>query len=304
MNSKEVNLTLQAQGYFTISTDKRGKLAEFPNLIVNMGLDLLAKGNYLSSCYVGSGTVAPTVNDTQLGSFIAESGTIFNVVTGCTTSAPHYTYAQYSYRFSAGTALGNLSEVGIGSINNSVRTLFSRALIKDSFGNPTTITLLPDEILEVTYELRHYIPVNDVTGSITFTGNLAGTYSYTLRASNVTLFAGPNGFNGWDSTSAYTKSHPNGANAYSTGIATITSAPGGAAYYSTRAMVPTYINGTYAVSIKYTWGITEGNAPGGIRSIDFVLGIGRYQVEFNPPIPKTNMDTLSLTFTNSWARKE
>lgn len=304
MNSKEVNLTLQAQGYFTISTDKRGKLAEFPNLIVNTGLNILAAGNYLARCFVGSGTVAPTVNDTQLGSFIAESADIFNAVTGCATSAPYYSYARYSYRFSAGTAQGNLSEVGIGYSISGTRTLFSRALIKDSFGDPTTITLLPDEILEVTYELRHYMPVNDVTGSITFTGNLAGTYSYTLRASNVTYFTGPNNFSGWDSTTAYTRSHPNGANAYSTGIAAITSAPGGAAYSSTSVVVPTYVKGTYTTSIKYTWGITDGNAPGGIRSVTFGLGIGRYQIEFDPPIPKTNMDTLSLTFTNSWARKE
>ena len=304
MSDKEINFTVHPQGYFVLSTDQRGKLAEFPNLILDTGLDLFAAGGYLSRCFVGSGTVAPTVNDTQMGSFIAETSVVFDVIAGCATSAPYYSFARYNYRFAAGAAMGNLSEVGIGNTNGGTRVLLSRALIKDSFGNPTTITLLPDEILEVTYELRHYIPVNDVTGSITFIGNLAGTYTYTMRAAGVTTYVGNNSHGGWNATDLFTRKHYLGAVATSGALAAITAAPSGGQYSSGAVTGPAYVNGTCTTSLKYTWGVTEGNVPGGIRSIAFSLGIGRYQIEFNPPIPKTNLDTLSLTFSHSWARKE
>lgn len=303
MSDKEISFTVRPQGYFVLSTDQRGKLAEFPNLILNTGLDLLAVGTYLSRCYVGSGTVAPTVNDTQMGSLIAETGTTFNSVTGCATSAPYYSFARYNYRFAAGAAMGNLSEVGIGNSYAGKYTLLSRALIKDSFGNPTTITLLPDEILEVTYELRHYIPDNDVTGSITFTGNLAGTYAYTMRAAKVTQYVSSGYHNGWSAEDSFNRKFSNGAFASSKAIGGLTEEPSGVSYLSSSVTGPDYVNGSYSTSIKYTWDITEGNVPGGIRSISFSLGIGKYQIQFDPPIPKTNMDTLSLTFSNSWARK-
>lgn len=303
MSDNEINFTVRPQGYFILRTNQRGKLAEFPNLILNTGLDLFAAGDYLSRCFVGSGTVAPTVNDTQMGSLIAVTSSTFDPVTGCATSAPYYSFARYNYRFDAGSAMGNLSEVGIGYASGSVYTLLSRALIKDSFGNPTTITLLPDEILEVTYELRHYIPVNDVTGSITFTGNLAGTYNYTMRAAKVTQYVSNNYYGGWNATDSFTRKNYNGAFASSGALTSITEEPSGNRENASAVTAPAYVNGTHTTSIKYTWNITAGNIPGGIRSICFSVGIGRYQIEFNPPIPKTNLDTLSLTFSNSWARK-
>lgn len=298
MNDNEIGMIIRPQGYFTISTDKRGKLAEFPNLITNSGLDLLVVTGFMSKCFVGTGNVAPTVNDTQMGVFKAESSEIFSSVYNCATSAPYYAFLRNTYRFSAGTASGNLSEVGIGKSASGTRTLFSRELIKDSFGNPTTITLLSDEVLEVVYELRHYIPDTDVTGSITFTGNLAGTYAYTIRPMAVTNSSIWNAGNRNYSTGGFAT-----ASAYASSIVSITSVLTGTSFPSDGIVIPVYVSGTYSAQFTYKWSLNMGNVPGGIRSVSFAMGIGDYQIEFNPPIPKTNTDTLQLTFAYSWARK-
>lgn len=298
MNDNEIGMIIRPQGYFTISTDKRGKLAEFPNLITNSGLDLLVVTGFMSKCFVGTGSVAPTVDDVQMTTFRAESSEIFSSVYGCATSAPYYAFLRNTYRFAAGSASGNLSEVGIGKSVSGTRSLFSRELIKDSFGNPTTITLLSDEVLEVVYELRHYIPDTDVTGSITFTGNLAGTYAYTIRPMAVTNSSA------WNTQNrGYSTGEPSTAAAYASSIGSITSSPVGNPYNSDGVVISNYISGTYSIQLTYKWSLSNGNVPGGIRSVGFIMGIGSYQIEFNPPIPKTNMDTLKLTFGYSWARK-
>ena len=57
-----------------------------------------------------------------------------------------------------------------------------RALILDGGGSPTTLTILSDETLDVTYTIRVYPPTTDVTGSITLDGV---SYGYTIRPCNV-----------------------------------------------------------------------------------------------------------------------
>ncbi len=303
MSDNAIGLTIQPQGFFTIRTDKRGVLAEFPNLITNSGLDSLASARYSGACFVGTGTLPPTVDDIQLQNRIAESTFVSSSIEGCNNTAPYYSYFIRTFRFAAGSAMGNLTEVGIGDITHGVRSLFSRSLIKDSFGNPTAITLLPEEILEVTYELRHYIPTSDVTGSITFTGNLAGTYSYTIRSARVTTYTGNGNPYGWGSRDPYVRLIKYAAAAYPGALEAITGFPTGYDHQSDDAIIYTYIDGSYTSKITYMWSIASGNVPGGIRSVLFTLGIGKYQIEFNPPIPKTSTDALSLTFTNNWARR-
>lgn len=54
-----------------------------------------------------------------------------------------------------GAAAGNISELTCGWGNNNV-SAFARALVRDAEGNPTTITILPDEVLTLTWELRRW----------------------------------------------------------------------------------------------------------------------------------------------------
>lgn len=298
-----IDFLVRPQGHFKLSTNLRGQIAEFPNLILNSGLNLLATHDpYIEYCFVGSGNTPPTVNDTNMESFVASTKNRPIIDGGVSTSTPYYSYQRTVFRFSEGTAVGNLAEVGVGVISSGNRILFCRTLIKDSFGNPTTITLLPDEILEVTYELRHYVPVGDTTGTITLTGNIGGTYDYILRPSKVTTYH-PNAIIGWSGSGNYRSNYPSHTYAYSGGLGPITDTPTGSYSSATSSKEESYVTGTYSAAVTYFFGVDAGNIPGGIKSINFTMGTGRYQVEFTPAIPKTNKDTLSLTFGYSWARK-
>lgn len=52
-------------------------------------------------------------------------------------------------------------------------------------------------------------------------------------------------------------------------------------------------------------GLNDSNLSGGIRSILILSnsGVCRYQIQFDPAIPKDNTKVLSLTIQHSWARR-
>lgn len=183
-----MNLKTKVAGYYKLQVIRPDgtvrQSAEFPNLITNAGLDRMATSTYLTVCQVGSGSAAPTFADTALAARIAGTQTVQSTDVGTTSSSPYYAWATRQFRFAAGVATGNIAEVGVGW--GTTGSLFSRALVLDSGGSPTTITVLADEILDVTYQLRYYAPETDDTGDVTFTGNLAGTYDWIFRAANVT----------------------------------------------------------------------------------------------------------------------
>ena len=134
-------------------TGKKRLLADwFPNLITNIGLDRIAtNADFMSYCHVGTNSTTPTINDTALRTFVGSTNTITTSTYTVNSTSPYYASFIRVYRFNAGIAIGNLSEVGIGwSATGTGSVLFSRALILDSYGNPTTITFLSDEYLDVT----------------------------------------------------------------------------------------------------------------------------------------------------------
>lgn len=159
-------------GEYTITRRKgTGEIVEtlgpFKNLITNVGLDSLGveSGNNSAgvySCFVGTSNTPPSTSDTTMGTRVATSNT--PTITYNITRSPDYKVnVSYLYRFNQGDAAGNLTEVGVGKASSSGRPggtfllLFSRALIVDSGGNPTTITVLSDEFLDVTYTLSYTI---------------------------------------------------------------------------------------------------------------------------------------------------
>lgn len=195
------------EGLYRLRTHKykSGKLhydtGWFKNVITDVGLIdwYFSKGlgtfdTWGSMCAnncVGTGSATPTTSDVQLASYLAQSGPKtagggtgyagFDT-TGYVAAAspvPAYWYGQSSWQYGTGVAAGNLTEVGVypGDPGQSATPpfyaghLFSRALILDSNGNPTTITVLSDEILTVTWQLRFYLDLTDHA----FTFNLNGT---------------------------------------------------------------------------------------------------------------------------------
>lgn len=269
------------------------------NLITNDGLERIGTGGWFAACHVGSGNNTPAITDTALQTFVGGTNTVQSSSFGAASSSPYYGWSIKTFRFAAGTATGNLSEVGIATAatNGGSTKLVTHALILDSGSSPTTITILSDEVLDVTYEMRVYPSTEaDTTGSIVIGGV---TYNYTIRPCNVTN-AGD-----WGSAigsvanqSSYTASDAYG---YTGAIGAITGTPSGTATSWDMSDL------AYSASSKYrdasvTLGLTAGNLSGGMRSIRSRSSLGCYQIDFGASIPKDNTKTLALTFRIAWDR--
>jgi len=265
----------------------------FPNLITDNGLDLIgSSGSYLAYCQVGSGSATPANGNTSLGARIAGTNDIDATVTGAASSAPYFGWRRNTYRFAVGVAEGNIAEVGISPQTNG--NLFSRALILDGYGAPTTITVLADEVLDVTYELRCYAPSVDWSDTVTISGV---DYAIVGRAANA------NSVIFWGFESDGTNNVVSACNVYNGAIGSVTSTPSG-----TTGGYSTVSNAAYSASsllkeATISWALGAGNLSGGISAILVHFGVGTYQFGITPAIPKTNTTVLDLTFRNSWSRK-
>jgi hypothetical protein len=297
------------QGWFTITKYKADNWGNpilataqtipwFQNLITNQGLDRIGNAQtYLLACQVGSGSTPPANNNTSLQTFVAGTSTIQDTVNGAQAAPPYYAFARRTFRFAAGTAAGNLSEVGVGWTSTG-SNLFSRALIVDGLGNPITITVLSDEVLDVTYELRNYPNATDVNSNITITG--AGTFTLITRGFGVTSSTF------WSGTPAATL-----ANAGNQGVTNGPLVPIDSTFNPPSSPDTinngTYTNGTYSRNMSFFFGLNSGNVAGGIRTFRLNFGIGgnissAYQCQLGAVLTKLNTQTLTMNVTSSWGR--
>lgn len=156
------------------------------NIITKSGLDFMMYRNVghtnpAINVAVGSSSVPPSMEDTALGAQIAVTGTRQGNITKTlqTSHSPYWAKARTVFRFEMGQAAGNIQEVGaVASFSSS--TLISRALVVDDAGNPTTITVLSDEYLDIEWEF--YVSVADSSG--VFTMDIDGTpteFAYSIR---------------------------------------------------------------------------------------------------------------------------
>lgn len=177
-------------GHYTLYKGKAGgprqKVAEFDNLITDLGFEewvaafgraqAALLGTYIA---IGTGTTSPQVTDTTLASW-SRATNVF--ITGPSDQAvpgnPAYRASFLARRFNAGTLSGNYTELGVSSGNLSSSPIRSRALIVDGAGNPTSITVLSDEYLDVVYEMRAYRVCEDTVGTLTVN---AVNYNYVAR---------------------------------------------------------------------------------------------------------------------------
>ena len=302
-------MNLELAGYYRITATNKDTLAErvladwFPNLITNNGLNLInfGKGNMTRYCYVGSGSTAPTVNDSGLQNKIATAtgSTTFDNYSAKATP-PYYGYTTRSWTFAPGEVLGNLSEVGCGKDAAGIN-IFSRSLITDALGNPITITVLADDYLTITYELRCYPPLEDSVSTV----DIAGVATEcTVRASEVTYGQRWGFYQSGDYNTAV-----NG-NSISTTVhkgvlGSITGSPTlslGSINQSSPSDV--YTPGSHFRDGVVNLSLTQGNSVEGISAINIATWLGSFQVGFNPPIVKDNTRTLRLNYRVGWGRKE
>lgn len=308
-------------GYYkleVLNPDKTLKYATgwFPNLITNNGLDLLGQEiNLMGVVAVGSGNAAPAFSDSTLQTIVAATSNLVSQTSGVQATAPYYGTGTHQWQFAQGAAAGNLAEVGVGA---SSTNLLSRALILDGLGNPTTITVLANEFLNVTYSLRMYVPTADVTGSVVLLGV---SYNYTIRASR----ANTNNTNfGWAPRTQISGTFVSpGPSLLGSCIrvtdgainAAVTGTPGGTSVQNGSPANTTYVTGAYQKLSSYTWGINDGNLGAGITAMEIQAGNyvaigsggitggrGSYQIGFSAAIPKDNTKQLTLQFAHSWVR--
>jgi hypothetical protein len=289
--------------YTLIKGSERGEqvVAEFDNLITNGGLDRLGMSSgsgILNYCQVGTGSTTPAFTDTSLAGRFASHSSIDDTTSTGSDITNLYRTTTHRYRFNAGVFNNTvISEVGIGWASSG--GLFSRALILDSGGSPTAITLLDDEYLDVVYSLRLNYPTIDVTGTTTISGE---SYDYILRSYQYTGIVSLSDlyFNGLDLLVGYTGE-----------LGTVVTAPSGTSE-SIDVSVTTgvYTAGNYYVDITSGQvGLNDCNLSGGIKSITFARSSGgtglaafRFQIQFTPAIPKTASKVMTLSFRISWGR--
>jgi len=301
-NSMDANVGIS--GYWKLTTIKpdgtKKVCGEFKNLILDAGLDALGKSRVHEYCRVGTSNLAVNSSQNSLVSQIASTNTLQGSTNGAQSTAPYYGWRRITYRFNIGVAAGNLSEIGIGW-SSTGSTLFSRALILDGLGNPTTITVASDEILDATYEMRIYPPTTDVTGTITLDGV---SHTYIIRACEV------NNSDHWnisrqDDNWSYNTLLYVWANFFtgpSVGIAS--GRPTGDLSNSSTCIVDPYtVNREATGTIKA--GVNDANNALGIGTVTFGLsGIlrNKFQLSFTPNIMKNNTKALSLQVKLTWGR--
>lgn len=294
-----------------------GLNVDFNNLVVDSGLNNLASNpvmiysytGLVSTCQFGTSNTPPANGQTNL---VSPSGprqgwdfsyAVSSPNCGYVAGPPPYQWQRFRYIFPTGALNGNYSEIGFFSATSG-GSMFSRALIKDEFGNPTTITILPTEQLTVTYELRRYPPTTDTSGVF----NLNGTdISWVARAANINDLAGA-----WPAIRSATGVTINPlANAVlsTNTLGSITSFPAGAYAQIGDTFFSAYTNGTFYRDFTVTASPSQGNVAGGIGGIginslssDGSPTYALYQMSFTPKIDKTNVQTLTFTFRISWGR--
>jgi hypothetical protein len=271
----------------------------FPNLILDSGLNRIGSGTAMSGCAIGTSAVAPSATQTALISRSAWTTTSQSNVSSAAASAPYYFQNDRTWRFALGALNGNFSEVGVGWSDTQ---MFSRALIVDAGGNPTPITVLSDEQLDVTYRLRMYVPTTDWGGTFTIGGT---STTVTGRSIAVTT-------NWWASWGPPHNNVPiatgitsDSGRAYAGPLGAITAGNPGGTYAgaSSSCTSSAYVNNSLSRTGSVTFGLNDGNSAT-FKVLTVTLGVfGQIQYDFDPAIPKNNTRTLVFNLSSSWARR-
>lgn len=302
------------EGYFNMvvrdaeTLEVKRETGWFKNIITNIGLDRMSGENTSVTAFmaigvaVGTGTNTPLPTDTLLQTLRNTSGTVLSTSFPYSGVAPYWSGTRRTWRFPQGDASGNLTEVGI--LLNAPAPFYvgSRALIKDASGNPTTLTVLSNEVLDVMYEARVYAQVGDVvSGPI----NILGTgYTFTMRAANC---AGGNYYHlvGTDNGSETGMRHKYRVQVWSGPIGDATAQPSGTLIDTGAGTVAaTYSTGSYKRAHTFTLSTAQGNMT--IRSFKLHEpndAVANWQFQIDPPFVKDTTKTLTITVEFSWMRR-
>lgn len=284
------------------------------NLILNQGLDFFGGNNgsdMMAYCVIGSGNSQPVYTQNKLDTAVlGVSGTDSSTKNDYNAATDGNLYKTNKVRKYSFTGLNNvnISEVGIASSYSNTTTYYlcTRALIKDSSGNPTTITVLPGEQLDIYYKLWAVYDVNDKTGQLNLLNGTGSSvaYKYQLRLANV-------GSNSYYLSEYNSVSPANSSDRYqrvcSDDLSAITQSPTNKLGEVSNSTMGNYVASSYKKTALLTFAVNEAN--GSIRTVVLNARIGCWQIRFgsvadDSPINKTNTQTLSIPIEFSWGRYE
>jgi len=279
----------------------------FPNILLDSGLNRWGTGSVLAGAAIGTDSSAPSAAQTGLlaqSHYTTTSGTGHGVTSALGSSPYNNTYTVV-YRTGVAALNGNYYEVGAGWASGG--NMLSRALVLNGGGSPTSISVSSAEQLDIVYQLSVYPPLVD-TGPTTVT--ISGVnYDVTGRACNVNTTSG--GSSGsWSPSAAAgaiaaVASFGGANNAYSGTLGAITSnGPSGTVTGNGAPSSNVYVNNSMQRTGYATYGLSEGNVSGGIKSTRFWwTNLAVFQYEFNNVIPKDGTKTLVLNYSLNWARR-
>lgn len=297
MNNLKVEFAIK--GRYRLKRMRAGKIIQdtgwFDNLITNNGMNTITTAaGYSAYVSVGSSSTPPAFTDVAMGSRIATVSGGFGFASEALDTTNRYLIMTKSATFSAGAAAGTIAEIGVGGTTTGTN-LFSRALVLDSGGLPTTVTVLSDEDLVVIYQLWIKQPTGDFT--VTASGKTC-----TIRAAGVAT----SGANGWSRTGnrhyfAVSDSGAGNAKAYTGSIGAITGVPGGtASTVATTIAMQTYTDNSWVRECKFTFSTAQANQ----SNLSFLWQFGPtcWQMQMDSALVKTSSQTLRLGATITWSR--
>lgn len=253
----------------------REEIKPHKNLILNQGLDLLLRmspgdrwPDQFDKCRFGTGSTPPEVTDIGLTSPVgdASNNRTQYAAQWDQTPEPGIFRVRRTWRFefntagSRGIANVQLSEVTVGTTNTAI----AKSLVLDSQGNPTTIQLLPEEVLQVTYAFYIYLDTREVqTGTFIMNEGEEDEEVYDWTSQFYCMGNTSN-----TQASAWTQGFLPGRMVL--GAQRELFSPTATSNYSGTNIdldFDPYVNGSYSRSFSATLSISQGNISGGIGFI-------------------------------------
>lgn len=305
----DLNLNLKAKigCEYRLRTERNGVVTqETPpcfNLITDYGMNAVSRtSGWPLYAQVGSGSATPAFTDIALQSRIAtaENSVAF---TPSIDTVGRWLLLEKTFTFPAGTATGNISEVGIGAA--STTNLISRALIVDGLGNPTSISVLADEDLVLTYKLWVKQPTADFTGTVDGKTFVVRAAVANRTTSGSGRFRGFWGENAWSKGLFEWSARNDRAAVYDGAIGSITAEPSGASLSVPASLISSlgYVADSYTNEISIALGSNEANFATGISAVAWAMGVCCWQMSIDPPLAKASPQTARINVTTTWARE-
>lgn len=286
----------------------REHLSSFKNLVLDTGLQRIGENSdWMNWLHLGTGIQAPhplqnsLQNPTYLGNNLAP-GTHTTSGVDITDPLKPYTWVRRIFRVTPRGENRTYSEMGVGWNDSN---LFSRTLIKDPQGNPNTISILGDEYLDVTYEVRQYIPVNTVVYEVVPTGDDVESRTITVRGSQINTLSA---VMGWGIATGNTiRSILNNATSahnrfFDGGLGGLYQSPEGNTVGSTFNRTSLARTSSTSAVITLTRELPDN--VGLLRTLQVSQEAYCFQMEFDPPFNKSNEDRFSISYSISWGREE